>query len=332
MTDNQKILQKREEELDSDEDQNLLQKPKWVPISKRKEWEDVVPITQKDGPKPPCVVNYSDQYKETMNYFRAVLRSEEISERALKLSKELLMISPSYTVAYEFRRNCLFALNGNLKNELFLIEKLLDRLPKNYQLWHHRMKCVEKLNDYSNEMDFLARMMLGDAKNYHVWVYRIWLVKHFQLWDNELEFIEGELEKDHLNNSFWNYRYYVVTKSKTIPLETIYEQEFEFVFGHITKSVNNESPWVYIMNFIKILNKEQLKVLHDKVDELRKRHRYSMWPLFCLFTLYTKYLITEENLDNALTYAKYLAERYDQTRKKYWGKQIKIVENQKQKL
>ncbi|KNC72801.1 hypothetical protein SARC_14640, partial [Sphaeroforma arctica JP610] len=52
----------------------------------RKEWEDVVPIEQDDGPNPPCAISYSKAYVDAMNYFRAVMHTCEKSQRAFDLT------------------------------------------------------------------------------------------------------------------------------------------------------------------------------------------------------------------------------------------------------
>lgn len=87
-----------------------------------------------------------------MNYFRAILKRREHSERALKLTEEAVRVASSnYTVwcataarcphaadlsvHRHFRRELLFALNGDLQADLDLVRDLIEDHPKTYQLW-----------------------------------------------------------------------------------------------------------------------------------------------------------------------------------------------------
>ena len=42
---------------------------------------DLTPLPQEDGPHPICAIQYSQAFSETMGYFRALLKAEEVSER-----------------------------------------------------------------------------------------------------------------------------------------------------------------------------------------------------------------------------------------------------------
>ena len=58
-----------------------------LPYSDRPEWTDVVPIEQDDGPNAVVKIAYSDRFRETFDYVRACMQSNEMSERALELTK-----------------------------------------------------------------------------------------------------------------------------------------------------------------------------------------------------------------------------------------------------
>ena len=120
------------------------------------EWADVVPIPQDDGPNPVVPLNYSEScllvalaflspfisfccwvflVVEAMNYFRAILKKDERSERGLKLSALAIDLNPSNYSAWFFRRQCLAALHYDIAKELKWGSTVAQHASKNYQLW-----------------------------------------------------------------------------------------------------------------------------------------------------------------------------------------------------
>lgn len=73
----------------------------WIPFSRRPEWSDVRPVPQDDGPHPVVPIAYRDEFRETMDYFRAIYVADERSSRALDLTTEAIGMNPgNYTVSY----------------------------------------------------------------------------------------------------------------------------------------------------------------------------------------------------------------------------------------
>ena len=64
------------------------------------EWEDIIPIEQDDGgPNPLAAIAYTEDYSEAMSYLRAVMAKNEMSERALDLTEDIIAMNPAhYTV------------------------------------------------------------------------------------------------------------------------------------------------------------------------------------------------------------------------------------------
>ncbi|KAI4372736.1 hypothetical protein MLD38_010933 [Melastoma candidum] len=70
-----------------------------LPLTSRPEWSDVTPLPQDDGPRPVVAIAYKDDFREAMDYFRAVYRSDERSPRSLSLTTLVLSLNPAnYTV------------------------------------------------------------------------------------------------------------------------------------------------------------------------------------------------------------------------------------------
>ena len=72
----------------------------FVPISRRPEWSDVTPVPQDDGPHPVVAIAYRPEFREIMDYFRAVYLADERSPRSLHLTTEVIDLNPgNYTVS-----------------------------------------------------------------------------------------------------------------------------------------------------------------------------------------------------------------------------------------
>jgi protein farnesyltransferase/geranylgeranyltransferase type-1 subunit alpha len=66
-------------------------------------WEDVVPLPQQEHLPGTAlaIIAYSDDYVEAMSYLRAVMAANEMSERALELTEDIISQNPAhYTVWY----------------------------------------------------------------------------------------------------------------------------------------------------------------------------------------------------------------------------------------
>ncbi|KAL7753722.1 CAAX geranylgeranyltransferase alpha subunit [Sorochytrium milnesiophthora] len=220
-----------------------------IPYDEQPAWKDVKPVPQDDGPFPVVPINYSTEYSNAMNYFRAISLANEMSPRALELTGHIVELNSSHYTVWEYRKRLLLALNVDLESEIELLDRLLTDQPKNYQMWHHREVVIRELGDPTGELDFLASIFADDAKNYHAWLFRQWLVKHFKLWDRELQFINDMLMSDVRNNSAWNYRffYYAQSPSSLVSGDAAsVEQEVSFVLDKIRLAPSNESPWEYL--------------------------------------------------------------------------------------
>jgi len=304
---------------DSDSDENG-----WVPYSKRPEWSDVVPIPQDDGPNPVCPINYTAQFMETMNYFRAILQKDERSERALQLTADVISLNAAnYTVWY-YRRMLLDSLKTDLYKELEFVTRIGRENPKNYQIWQHRKVVVEKSSESAAELAFTSDMIDEDGgKNYHAWAHRQWVIETYGLWDKELEFVDGCLKLDLRNNSAWNQRYFVVSKWQKLTKPVI-SDEIQYALKYILKAPNNQSPWAYLKGVL--LNQKYSDFPEIKASCLQLKEKFVSCPHVVSLLVDIN---EQENTADSKVMAKELcgalANSLDNIRQKYWNYRAETI-------
>eukprot|EP00095_Tigriopus_kingsejongensis_P010313 maker-scaffold187_size272365-snap-gene-0.13 protein:Tk10313 transcript:maker-scaffold187_size272365-snap-gene-0.13-mRNA-1 annotation:"protein farnesyltransferase geranylgeranyltransferase type-1 subunit alpha-like isoform x1" len=314
----------------------------WMFYRDRADWADVTPLAQDDGPEPIVKIAYSDMFQDVFNYFRAIYASQEVSERALALTKDAVELNPANYTAWHHRRFLLKALKANIHEELDYIRQVIEGSAKNYQVWQHRRVLVEWLNDSSREQRFTEIVLSQDAKNYHAWQHRQWVMATFKLFDGEIEYVERLLEEDVRNNSAWNQRFFVVTHESQSEGGSIQGQlldrELTFTMKAIRQALGNESAWNYLRGLIDNTDDSEVekarnrcmtfcRELYDKCD---KNHTavYLMGAMVDLHSdqLETLAPKTAENassmtdeLAQAQKLCKILAQELDVIRKQYWS-------------
>jgi len=270
-----------------------------------------------------CPIAYSAQFSETMDYFRAILHSEEKSERVLSFTEEVIAVNSANYTAWCYRREVLKAINANLKKELEYATKLGRANPKNYQVWHHRLVIVERLNDASEELAFTAEMLKEDAKNYHSWAHRQWAIEKFSLWDHELEYVNEMIDSDMRNNSAWNQRFFVNGRKLT---QEVIAAEIQYAFHYIRKAPNNQSPWVYLKG---ILRKElfaTFPIVKENCLAMKEMYVGCAHVLSLLIDI-AEQENTVKSIAEAIELCKPLEERLDVIRVKYWKyRQLQLTE------
>lgn len=288
-------------------------------------WADVIPLpTDEGGPNPLAAIAYTEEYEETMSYLRAVMAANEFSTRVLELTEDLIEMNPAHYTVWLYRAQCLFALDSDLHQEIeWLNETALDH-QKNYQIWHHRMLIVDKLDNSEGEREFVEKMFEKDAKNYHVWSYRQWLVRRFDLWEKgELEFTEKLIEHDVRNNSAWNHRWYVINGkvSEGVPGikdEKIRDREIEFAEATVAKAPQNQSPWNYLRGVVK-KSGQPLSSLKDFVSQYASVEEPDRIRSSHALDVLVDILAEEEGSKQQAALAlDMLAQKYDPIRKNYW--------------
>eukprot|EP00518_Triparma_eleuthera_P000511 CAMPEP_0182457718 /NCGR_PEP_ID=MMETSP1319-20130603/3226_1 /TAXON_ID=172717 /ORGANISM="Bolidomonas pacifica, Strain RCC208" /LENGTH=296 /DNA_ID=CAMNT_0024656245 /DNA_START=142 /DNA_END=1029 /DNA_ORIENTATION=- len=214
-------------------------------------FSDLTPLPQEDGPHPICAIQYPQAFSETMGYFRALLKAEEVSERGLELTSLVIDTNPANYTAWFWRRKCLEATNADLGAELEYTAEVGGTNPKNYQIWYHRRSLLTLLpttsTTYAAELSYVSTVLLDDSKNYHAWSHRQFLVSTFGAYDDEKRYAKAMIERDGRNNSAWNQLYFCCEKS------TQEEGELSFALEQAGKDPHNESPYRFIVGWINLL-------------------------------------------------------------------------------
>jgi protein farnesyltransferase/geranylgeranyltransferase type-1 subunit alpha len=119
---------------DSDNESEELSTHDELPYSHRPEWSNVVPIEQDDGPNAVVKIAYSDRFRETFDYIRACMQTNEMSERALELTTSACKLNPANYTVWCYRRQLLDHLKSDLNEELAFVGQMIKDNPKNYQV------------------------------------------------------------------------------------------------------------------------------------------------------------------------------------------------------
>lgn len=216
----------------------------------REIFHDLQPIEQHDGDNPVCSIKYSEEFVETMNYLRAVLRKDERSERSLHLTKVCLELNPANYTTWHFRRNCLAAISSqqqqntpesrasatNVAATSIYDETLVDEdlkmaaalggpNPKNYQIWYHRRALLECLISNKKETD-ATRTELSS--------------RSVDIAERELNYVTAVLEVDAKNYHAWSHRQWIL---RTAHSPKLFEEELAQTHSFILTDPRNNSAW-----------------------------------------------------------------------------------------
>ncbi|KGO77779.1 Protein prenyltransferase, alpha subunit [Penicillium italicum] len=322
------------------------------------EWASVTPIDLDDGSSsgamPLATIAYPTEYLEATSYLRAVMAANEMSERALNLTKDVISMNPAHYTVWIYRAKILFALEKDLNEELNWLNDVSLKYLKNYQIWHHRQVLLSSKAHFPTfppkEADFLMEMFAQDSKNYHVWTYRHWLVRHFRLWDQprELEDVEFLLKADVRNNSAWNHRYMLrfgprdtsvpdagmvnAGDPSTAPSEKgmlsvvdedMIDGELKFAQEAILRAPENRSPWWYARGVLRAAGRglaEWEKFAGGFVSEGAVKSSHAVEWLADVFAE----RIGEEG--EAVKMLTMLKEEFDPIRKNYWDYRIRKLD------
>ncbi|KAG0267848.1 CAAX geranylgeranyltransferase alpha subunit [Actinomortierella ambigua] len=321
------------------------------------QWADVTPVPQDDGPNPLVPIAYSEEYSTAMGYLRALTQKNEISERALELTKMIIELSPSHYTVWYYRQTLLKALDKDMTEELEWNGEMAIEHLKSYQIWHHRQVVVDHLSgkllasegiDTSSSPAETEKKSRSPGNSVVIPPYST-LPTAFQehlntLVKKELDFIAEALREDSKNYHAWSYRQWVLRHFGHGPW---WKNEFSYLEDLITVDVRNNSAWnqrFYIVSEgpedlteeviereIKILNKvkhpiSEVKVFCETLIE-QPRANFSPFVHSTLVDIYEEEAkrsrdeasTNAEALEKARASVTMLADKVDTIRAKYWN-------------
>jgi len=317
-------------------------------------FSDIVPVPQDDGPRPVVLINYDPTFRATMDIFRAVLKSDELSARALTLTADVIDLNAANYTAWHFRRRCLQAIGSDgsdYRAELEYVSAIAGDNPKNYQIWYHRRVIAEQLEGSSEgELAYTAGVLAEDSKNYHAWSHRQWVVRHCGCWEEEMLFVESMLKEDVRNNSAWNQRWFVVhgrrlagggggggggggssggdedDSSRASQEEVVrvglnadlVRAELEFAFCATSQAPKNQSPWSYIEGLMRGREYVDFPQIRDHLTSLEEGGVQDSPPMCACWINVLESSGTSEDATRARAICQDLETRLDTVRAKYW--------------
>ncbi|KAF7589245.1 CAAX geranylgeranyltransferase alpha subunit [Aspergillus hancockii] len=327
------------------------------------EWASIQPIPLDDGSEsgamPLATIAYSDEYLEATSYLRAVMAANEMSERALKLTDDVISMNPAHYTVWLYRVKILSAMKKDLNEELEWLNRVSLKYLKNYQIWHHRQTLMANRDSFPTlppkELDFLMEMFSQDSKNYHVWTYRHWLVRHFRLWDTprEIQDVDTLLSSDVRNNSAWNHRFMLrfgprsdepdggmpnsnappPEKGRLIVVdEDLVDAELEYAKAKLVRAPENRSPWSYARGVLRASGRPlsewtgfarkfvQEKVEDGKVVDVEVKSSHAVEWLADVYADGQEGTTVE-----AIQMFNLLGKKYDPIRKNYWDYRIRMI-------
>lgn len=258
-------------------------------------WNDVIPIFNDSMEDGAVKISVSAEFQDAYAYLRALLHSNELSERAFQLTSTCIRLNPANYTVWQYRRKILKALDIDPRQELEFSSAVIYENQKNYQVWHHRRQIVDRCEIYSGEFEFINHILLEDEKNYHAWQYRHWLVERFNLFSAaEVQFSTHLLSRNICNNSAWNYRHFVIAKiSNNFMNDNYLSQEISFTLNCILELPDNESSWNYLRGILanEDISSTYRRKAFDFINQLMDLNQGQR--AHCLFSFLIEYIIEE---------------------------------------
>ena len=179
----------------------------------------------------------------------------------LDLIQKMLTMNPDFYSLWNYRREILedeysekdFDRSAG-DRELSLSSHAIQRNPKSYPAWHHRLWVGSKVVggiDYDEELRLCDKFLSVDQRNFHCWNYRREVVKLGNISPNdEMEFSMKKIGENFSNYSAFHHRS-VYLRSCEGDVNDILEKELSIVHDAIFTEPDDQSAWWYYQFLIK---------------------------------------------------------------------------------
>lgn len=183
-------------------------------------------------------------------------RAKNYTDDSMKLCTTVLEINPEFYTMWNYRKEILLSFFESrpdekaelCEKELQLVVRSLQRNPKSYNAWYHRVWIVKHdTADLVAELDLCTKYLKLDSRNFHCWDYRRFIVKKAAVsLEKELAFTTSKIHENFSNYSSWHYR------SKLLPkifegdeLKQKLDDDFELVLNAFFTEPMDQSAWLY---------------------------------------------------------------------------------------
>lgn len=243
---------------------------------KRRLWSQELRRKKKEEDKKK-IECYNSLVKKVIDFKNQKLYTRE----TLILSAELLDLNPEFNTIWNFRRDIILALKGQLddkfwENELKYTLIQLKKFPKVYWIWSYRIWILEEIPQspikiWENEFLIVNTLLKMDSRNFHGWHYRRMIVTKLEkltktnLNTHEFEYVTEKINKDISNYSSWHQRVHIINSmflnDQIKNKKSFVENEIDYLTNAIYTDSEDQSVWFYLKWFIK--NEHVAKTLKD---------------------------------------------------------------------
>ena len=175
----------------------------------------------------------------------------------LDLIQKMLIMNPDFYSLWNYRREILeykyvdkpsaFDKDAG-ERELTLSSQAIQKNPKSYPAWHHRLWVGSKVVggiDYTEEIQLCDKFLSVDQRNFHCWNYRREIVKLGNISvDDEMKFSMKKISENFSNYSAFHHRS-VYLRNCQGDLNDILEKELSIVHDAIFTEPDDQSAWWY---------------------------------------------------------------------------------------
>lgn len=184
---------------------------------------DITPIPQDDGPPAETAavgrIDYAPDFVVAYDMFRAILRRDERSHRALQLTELCLQLNPANYTVWHFRRQCWLEHPEQLwpgpppgvdydLQQLAGHHKVGGDNPKNYQIWYHRRALLEVLCTLVTERAAKEISLSSLSSPPTTTLSPSFVMQAY--YQKELDYSQTVIQADSKNYHAWSHRQWVV--------------------------------------------------------------------------------------------------------------------------